>query len=78
VGVAETEHTALRGDDPVAVPVGGGRHAYGGCPEVFSGHRPVRVRITCTEHGAVFQDEPVTLSPRHRGHPTAGELGSAA
>ncbi len=74
-GVAEGEEPAVRGDQPVAAPVGRRGDAHDGRGEAVTPHRAVEAGGPEGEHTPVRGDEPVTLAVRRRrdAHGGSGE-----
>ena len=70
-GVSEGEDAAVRGHQPVALPVRGGGHAHDGLVEVMATHRPVEPGIAEGEDAAVRRHQPVAAAVgggRHADH----------
>ena len=63
-GVADTEHTAVSTDQPVATAVRGDGHTDDGLFQAHGSRRPMRGGVAEGEHAAVGPDQPVAASIR--------------
>ena len=76
MGVAEAEHTAFRGDDPIATPVGGGAAPRRG-PRSWT-YGPYRGAPPALSTAPSFCTSQYPFAPGTAATPTTGELGCTA
>jgi hypothetical protein len=59
--VTVRKHTTIIGDEPVAIPVGGGRHADDRLVQMYGASGTVELRVAEAEDPTVTGDEPVAI-----------------